>query len=375
MDGAPGARSRPPGGAADHGGAHRVGAEERQLRRPRLARVLPDAHEHLEPGRLRRLPRPSRAAAQVVHQPGARRPEQGGLGGQHQLRPGPEQVGRLGRGRRAAGGPVPRALPDPPRPGRRVARRGQPERARRASRHDDRRSEPVLRRPPGRGRPDRVFGRRPAGAADRGEVHRHALPLGRRHAGDRFRLLGARRIQLRAARHPHPPGRRGSVQRGHPGDQGRAEAGRHRLLQGLDRLRPSRGDLHRERHVPGGPAHRRRGQDLEPRHALLRAAVRGRPRRLGPRLDRRSGRRRSTAGELRSAAGPGCSGHTGSPGHTGRARARGRHRQRTLRHRRRLGLRRLRRGQQSAADRPAGQRQHGAGLPGDHDPSDPLASG
>ena len=46
------------------------GHQEPQRRRPRLGRLLPDARRHLEPGRLRRLPRQARAAGQVVPRPG-----------------------------------------------------------------------------------------------------------------------------------------------------------------------------------------------------------------------------------------------------------------------------------------------------------------
>ena len=71
-----GREGRPAARAAGDGLARRVRRQEPQLRRPRLGRLLPDAHRHLEPGRLRRLPRQARAAGQVVHRPGARRQAQ-----------------------------------------------------------------------------------------------------------------------------------------------------------------------------------------------------------------------------------------------------------------------------------------------------------
>ncbi len=152
VDGAPGPQGGPAGRAADHGGAHRVGPEERQLRRPRLARLLPDADEHLEPGRVHGLPGPPGAPAQVVHQPGTRGTARAPLAGRRELRAGQEQVGRLGRRRRAAGRRVPRPVPDPPRPGRQPPL-GRAARARRA---------PAGRRGPTRLPPQRRSRARPA---------------------------------------------------------------------------------------------------------------------------------------------------------------------------------------------------------------------
>ena len=53
--------------------ARRVGHDQHPGRRRRLRRLLPDARRHLEPGRLRRLPRQARAAGQVVPRPGRSR--------------------------------------------------------------------------------------------------------------------------------------------------------------------------------------------------------------------------------------------------------------------------------------------------------------
>ena len=66
-----GAEGRPAARAARHGGPGRERRREPQLRRPRLRRLLPDAHGHLEPGRLRGLSGAARAPGEVVHRPGA----------------------------------------------------------------------------------------------------------------------------------------------------------------------------------------------------------------------------------------------------------------------------------------------------------------
>ena len=65
-----GREARAPAAAADHGLTCRVRPHQHPLRRRRLRRLLPDARRHLEPGRLRRLPRQARAPAQVVPRPG-----------------------------------------------------------------------------------------------------------------------------------------------------------------------------------------------------------------------------------------------------------------------------------------------------------------
>ncbi len=66
LDGQAGREARPPAATAGHGLARRVRAEEPQLRRRRQRRLLPDARQHLEPGRLRRLPRRPQETGRLV---------------------------------------------------------------------------------------------------------------------------------------------------------------------------------------------------------------------------------------------------------------------------------------------------------------------
>ena len=260
--------------------AHRVGAHERELRRPRLARLLPDADEHLEPGRVRRLPGPPRAAAQVVHRP--RRSPCARSASPRATRPTARTraSGATGSPTSSAGGGVPRPLPDAPRPRPTACWR-------RPARPAARRRAPTRWRSPTRS----------GGAAAGGgsTVGVQALMIAEKFKGTpyvwggdtpetgfdcsglvqwSYKQMG---IDLPRVADRADPGRRARP------DRRPAEAGRHRLLPGLDRLHPPRGHLHRQRHVPPRPAHRRRGEGLEPRRALLRAAVRGRKRRERPR--------------------------------------------------------------------------------------------
>ena len=70
LDGRRGREARPPTPAPRHGRAGRIRPEERQLRRRRLARLLPDARQLLGPGRLRRLRRRPEQADRLVPRPG-----------------------------------------------------------------------------------------------------------------------------------------------------------------------------------------------------------------------------------------------------------------------------------------------------------------
>ncbi len=84
-------------------------------------RVLPDADEHLEHGAVRRLPGQSGSPGQVVPRSGHRREGRAHRRGRRRLRHGPESLGRVDRGRGAAGGAAPRPISAP-------ARRGPPAR-------------------------------------------------------------------------------------------------------------------------------------------------------------------------------------------------------------------------------------------------------
>ena len=120
-----------PAGAAGDGVARRVRRPQPRLRRRGQRRVLPDAHEHLGPGRVRRLREEPRAAGEVVHRPRARGQEAGDRARRRRLRQGPERLGRVDRGRRAARGAVPRPLPAAPRRGAPAAALSGAQRARR----------------------------------------------------------------------------------------------------------------------------------------------------------------------------------------------------------------------------------------------------
>ena len=172
---------------------------------------------------------------------------------------------------------------------RRVAARGPgaPPRRRRVGGASSRRD-----RGPCRPRSRRAT-RRPEGARrDRGglEVHRHRLQVGRLDAADRLRLLRPDAVVLRAVRH-RDPARDLHADRGAERHRGRGprrpQARRPRVL------RHASGDVHHVGMYLGddkflhAPQHRRRGQGLEPRRALLRRPVRGR---AALRRRRRAGR-------------------------------------------------------------------------------------
>ena len=80
----------------------------------------------------------------------------------------------------------------------------------------------------------------------RAALPRDSLPLGRRVAPHRLRLLGLRHVRLLARRHLPPAGRLGPVPGGEAGEARRAPAGRHRFLR---RPRPRRIYIGRGRFV------------------------------------------------------------------------------------------------------------------------------
>ena len=183
---------------------------EHRLRPRRLDRLLPDAHVDLGPGRVQGLRGEARAPAQVVHRPRAAREAEASRSRRDGVPQGLEQVGRVDRRRRAARGAVPRPLPGAARRGARAPRRGAGRRA--AARR---------RRHARRGRRGRRARRRSAGeegAGGREGVPRHAVPVGRRHARDELRLLGADAVVVQAGRDRDParhlrPGERGGEDR------------------------------------------------------------------------------------------------------------------------------------------------------------------
>ena len=257
-------RGLPPQLPAD-GQPRRVGAEEPQLRRRRLGRVLPDARRDLEPGRVRRLSRtspncrssgsstmPRRVKKQrLVAGESIDDPNQFGDWIADVERPAEQYRGRyqtklaeanglLGSshaaGRTGRGGAAGR------RAGRRGGRGGRGRgRRRRGPAGRDPRSRAGGDRRRQRARPE-GDGRHPGGV----EVHRHRLQVGRVDAADRVRLLGPDAVGLRAvrgadpARHLHAD--RGA-ERHRDRRPRRAEAGRPRVLR-RQRRRPPRG------HVP-----------------------------------------------------------------------------------------------------------------------------
>ena len=104
----------------------------------------------------------------------------------------------------------------------------------------------------------------------------HAVPLRRRLAGDRVRLLGTHAVGVLACRRLDPardvrPDRRRDTGRPRP-----PRAGRPRLLPAR-RRRPPRRHVPRRGALPAGAPHRRCREGLEPRRAVLRRAVRRRP--------------------------------------------------------------------------------------------------
>ena len=137
---------------------------------------------------------------------------------------------REGRGRGGAAGEAPgRGARAARRRGARARRRSKPRTAAAAAQRqgcDDRRRRPPRLRLPLRRRRSRPSPRRrphppvptipagpghPRGRDDRAPVPRHPVPLGRRVARDRLRLLGPRHVRLRAARHLAAALRRGAV--------------------------------------------------------------------------------------------------------------------------------------------------------------------
>ena len=114
----------------------------------------------------------------------------------------------------------------------------------------------------------------------------------------------------------------------HDGDRRRPAAParrRHGLLPGLVRLRPPRRHVHRRRQVPARAAHGRRGQDLEPLRAVLRAPVRGRAASGHEHAGRRAGRPAAGLGGCASRPRPPpAAGRPPLPPHPRRARPRAR---------------------------------------------------
>ena len=123
---------------------------------------------------------------------------------------------------------------------------------------------------------------------DRDALSRHPVRLGRLESR-RLRLLGPRRLRLRAGRRQPPALHRCAVERRRAGLARRPAAGRPRLLR---RARPRRA-LHRRRPVHPRAAHRRRREDLVAERVLVRADIR----RRAPhhRLAARRSRQRRTA--------------------------------------------------------------------------------
>ncbi len=124
LDGSRCAGRRPAARAAGDGVARGVRAAQPDRRRPRLGRLLPDAHRHLGSRSLRRLPAEPRAADALVHRPRARDQGQADRRGRRDLRPGSEHLRQLGRRRRGAVRALPRALPATSRRRARAARPG-----------------------------------------------------------------------------------------------------------------------------------------------------------------------------------------------------------------------------------------------------------
>ncbi len=93
-------------------------------RRPRLGRLLPDAHGHLGSRSVRRLPAEPRAADALVHRSRTRDQGQAHRRGRCDVRPGSQHLRQLGRRRRGAVRALPRALPATPRRCARAARPG-----------------------------------------------------------------------------------------------------------------------------------------------------------------------------------------------------------------------------------------------------------
>ena len=107
-----GREARPAAAAARDGRARRVQPVERQLRRRRLARLLPDARLDLEPG-LPRLRRRPRQADRLV--PRHRRTRQGTTRLARPIDRRPQPVRRMDRRRRTPRRAIPRPLPTPAR--------------------------------------------------------------------------------------------------------------------------------------------------------------------------------------------------------------------------------------------------------------------
>ena len=126
VDGERGRETRAAAATSRHGGAGGVQPHQRQLRRRRLPRLLPDARLLLGPGRLRRLRRRPRQADRLVPRPGRSRQGPTRLPRPTDRRPQP--VRRMDRRRRTPRRAIPRPLPAPSRRGQRAVE----ERARRA---------------------------------------------------------------------------------------------------------------------------------------------------------------------------------------------------------------------------------------------------
>ena len=331
LDGARGRETRPPGPAPRHGLTRRVRPEEPQLRRRRLGRLLPDARQHLEPGRLRRLRRDPEKTGRLVPRPAPSRsrpsarargqsindPSQFGewiadverpaaqYRYRYQLRldeanrllksappprrarsaapaaapgaPAAAPAAPARRRRRSSPAPAARAPIDADQFGLRRGRAGRAgprgagdpeEREHHPRRRRDLRHQGGADRPADRGRADQAQ----PGAQDRRLVHVQRPPA---HDDQRVRVQPHLRSRARHRvdrRRDRRPG-----QRPRPRDRVRAVAVRHRHPPGRDRLavRDQRPGLLHRRRAP--EPHPRRVQDRD--HPRLEAARRARRRR------------------------------------------------------------------------------------------------